>query len=232
MGFSRREFLGLAAGSAALGATGQLRAPVRMGEEAEAHPSCTLLDCGDACTIRESLAGYESALVACNIPYRRIYAPAAAAGQLMIVPATNLATRFQVEQLKTSLGRGSTVLLESGATFVDLREFDIHRRLIELAFGIKLGPARRLWETPQPLREAPYISYDWPAKVKVRDFSRLIPVRCQHGETIARFQEIPVALRRRVGDGTLVFLGSPLGPHLWAGDREAQAWLGAFCSFS
>jgi hypothetical protein len=36
---------------------------------------------------------------------------------------------------------------------------------------------------------------------------------------------VPVALMRRVGRGTLLFLGSPLGPALWADDAEARRLL-------
>jgi hypothetical protein len=36
-----------------------------------------------------------------------------------------------------------------------------------------------------------------------------------------------VGLARRIGRGRLVVLGSPLGPVLLGGDREAHEWLAA-----
>jgi len=47
------------------------------------------------------------------------------------------------------------------------------------------------------------------------------------GDNIAWAGELPVALKRRVGAGTLIYLGSPVGPALWAGDVEAKRWLHA-----
>jgi hypothetical protein len=232
MAFSRREFLGLAAGSAAFGVASRLRV-VPSGHGAFGPPpDCALIDCGAACTIRESVAGYESALKASGIPFCRVSVPPASAARTLIVPAAHLTEQSQLRQLKASLKRGSILLFESGATFLDQGEFDVHQRLIQSEFGISLGTARNLWGSANPSRQFPYISYNWPVHMKVRDFSRLIPVHCTHGEPIARFEGLPVAVKRNLGIGMLVFLGSPLGPHLLAGDREAQMWLKTICSQS
>jgi hypothetical protein len=59
----------------------------------------------------------------------------------------------------------------------------------------------------------------------MRDFSRVVPPGDQPGEIIAWAGDLPVALRRRVDAGTLIYLGSPLGPALWAGDVQARRWL-------
>ena len=47
----------------------------------------------------------------------------------------------------------------------------------------------------------------------------------QAGEVIAWVDGLPVALKRPGGRGNLIFLGSPLGPALWAGDAQARRWL-------
>jgi hypothetical protein len=112
------------------------------------------------------------------------------------------------------------VLLESGAAFGDFRS---HRDQLRDYFQVLLGPPTELW----PARGIPYVEYTWPVSTKVRDFSRVIPLAPQRGTVIARVDGIPVALARRVGPGTLVYLGSPLGPALWAGDAQARQWLGA-----
>jgi hypothetical protein len=75
----------------------------------------------------------------------------------------------------------------------------------------------------------PYIAYSWPASAQIRDFSRVVPLGRRSegaGEIIARVDGLPVALKRRLGRGDLIFLGSPLGPALWAGDAEARRWFG------
>src|SRR6266571_3700339 len=56
---------------------------------------------------------------------------------------------------------------------------------------------------------------------------RVVPRRRHEGEgeVIAWVDDLPVALKRPGGRGNLIFLGSPLGPALWAGDAEARRWL-------
>jgi hypothetical protein len=71
----------------------------------------------------------------------------------------------------------------------------------------------------------PYVEYFWPVRVKIREFA---PVRLEPApdeEIIATFREQPVGLRRKVGPGTLITLGSPLGPVFLTGDPDAQRWL-------
>ncbi|HEV2379487.1 MAG TPA: hypothetical protein VG206_06785 [Terriglobia bacterium] len=101
-----------------------------------------------------------------------------------------------------------------------------------------------------PAATLPYVHYDWPSTTIVRDFSRAIPlsyaamgfsreahrpVESAHEpyhRPIARINDVPVCCRLRLGDGQFVFLGSPLGPHLASGDREAQALLQSLLSRS
>jgi len=80
----------------------------------------------------------------------------------------------------------------------------------------------RLWP-----RQTPYVDYLWPYAAKLRDFSRVVPLAPPAGERIAWVDNLPVALKRRSGPGTLIFLGSPVGPALWAGDADATRWLSA-----
>jgi hypothetical protein len=76
---------------------------------------------------------------------------------------------------------------------------------------------------PSPL--APYVDFHWPLKVKVRDFSRAVPVSADAEHIVGWCGHWPIASKQTAGNGTLVFLGSPLGPALWAGDAEAHRWL-------
>jgi hypothetical protein len=117
------------------------------------------------------------------------------------------------------------VLLESGAAFGDYRE--LRDQLCEY-FRVLVQPPIELW----PAYGIPYVEYSWPVRARVRDFSRVTPLAPQPGSVIARVGDLPVALARRAGAGTLIFLGSPLGPALWTGDTEAKRWLGALLTSS
>ena len=127
-----------------------------------------------------------------------------------------------VEFLHDRLRRGATIILESGAGFLDERgeEFQRHRALLDQAFGIRIGRPASLW----PGHGVPYVEYSWPRAALIRDFSRVVPVASQSGEVIATANGLSVALERRWERGTLIFLGAPLGPALLFGDAEARQW--------
>jgi hypothetical protein len=79
-------------------------------------------------------------------------------------------------------------------------------------------------------RRTPYVELTWPIATTVRDFSKVVPVSGGRGDVIATADGIPVATRRQIGFGTLIFLGTPIGPALWAGDAEAKQWVLAVVS--
>jgi hypothetical protein len=86
-------------------------------------------------------------------------------------------------------------------------------------FGIRIQPPVDLWANGS----APYIDYRWPVRERVRDFSRVTPISAESGAIIGSAGDLPVAARR----GRFIFLGSPIGPALLAGDREAHSWFSA-----
>jgi hypothetical protein len=51
------------------------------------------------------------------------------------------------------------------------------------------------------------------------------PVSAKAGDIIGRVGVLPIALKMRTSGGMLIFLGSPLGPALRAGDPQARSWL-------
>jgi len=79
--------------------------------------------------------------------------------------------------------------------------------------------------TPEPY--FPYIEYSWPIKVKIREFAAVSLRPARGDRVIATYAGHPVALRRRAGRGTLLLLGSPLGPVFLSGDQDARRWLNA-----
>jgi len=132
-----------------------------------------------------------------------------------------------VRAIRSRLRTGATVLLESGAGFAADRDFRAHRAVLRDQLGVHIEAPVRLWSS-RGASGVPYVDYSWPASAKIRDFSRVVPLERQSegaGEIIAWVDDLPVALRRRYGRGDLIFLGSPLGPALWAGDAEARRWL-------
>jgi hypothetical protein len=73
----------------------------------------------------------------------------------------------------------------------------------------------------------PYVDYHWPVHAKIREFAPRKLTPSPDDEVIAAFRGQPVGLRRRVGNGTLVTLGSPLGPLFLSGDVDAARWFNA-----
>jgi hypothetical protein len=230
MAISRRGFLGWAAGLSTIGLASGPRWARVWTRNLKGFAGCTLVDPGSSCALRESVAGYESALASLNIDYKRASFQSFQPAGIVILPAVARVDKAKLAQLRGHLDGGSTVLFESGAAFLNPKEFDSHRRFITSAYGVCLHTPIRLWDSADSFKQSPYVDYRWPVVMKVRDFSRVIPVECKSGEAIAWFQSTPVAAKCRMGQGTLVFLGSPLGPHLLAGDREARNWFGATCS--
>jgi len=214
LGTSRRQFLG-----SVVGAAWSVARPTRPSWAMAAGTGCVVLDLQEQCSSRESVAGYQSALAGMRDLPRR------GAGGALIVPAALAIPLPAVGRIVSCLQLGGTVLLESGAGFAAESEFQAHRAALRDGLGVRIEAPVRLWP-----RTIPYIHYSWPYPADVRDFSRVVPLGRQPGEIIARVDGMPAALKRRYAGaggagGTLIFLGSPLGPALWAGDAEAKRWL-------
>lgn len=229
---SRRAFLGGAVGGSAAGIAGVACLSGLFTPTPEAQSGCLLLDPAPACPVQESATGFAEALSSSRISYRRTSLHAIASARTIIVPAAVAMEAKFPARLREHVENGAVVLYESAAAFLGREEFGFHKRVIRSVFGLSLHDPVRLWDSADSLKESPYVDYHWPVATKIRDFSRVVPVGPGDGETIAWFRNLPVAARRRIGKGTLVYLGSPLGPHLLSGDREASRWLRAFCSAS
>jgi len=216
MGMTRREFLsyGVAAGA--------MRAGVPLSPPLRASPTCCWIvsPVPGQCSLPESARGYRAAL-----PPRGAMAPAGEPCSLLIIPALLCFDRHLVVWIDRALQRGATVIVESGAAFAADSSFCDHRRALRQGLQLDVHAPVDLWA--ERSGRIPYIDYSWPHRTRVRDFSRVVPVGKQPGEVIAWQGDVPVALKRRVGKGTLIYLGSPLGPALWAGDAEARRWLHA-----
>lgn len=208
MDVTRREFL---FGAAATAATLSLRS---RGRRASLGGGCILLDLGEHCALRESLAGYQAALAGVE----------SVAGSVLIVPAAGAMAGAAARRIVRHVEQGGTLILESGATFAPPASaaFRDHRDALREVLGLDVEPPRALGREGT---RVPYVEFRWPSPTLVRDFSAIVPVDARDGEQIARVEDTTVALARRRGRGMLIFLGSPIGPALWAGDAEARRWL-------
>ena len=218
MRLSRREFLGYAAGAATLVLPRDARPPGKA-------PLTVLLDVRP--DLRESVLGYEATLAGFGTPFTRAEPRRVPRCATLICPAAVRLSPAALRAIATCLDDGAMVLLESGAMFAAGGELRAHRAVLRDALQIQVEPPVHLWRAAVRSRRIPYIDYTWPHPAKVRDFSRVLPLGREAGEIIASVDGLPVALKRRSRRGALIFLGSPLGPALWAGDDAARRWLRA-----
>jgi hypothetical protein len=242
MKLSRRNFLSAATGAAAtfwssIGLTAA-------GSWSERGPGCVVLDLNADCALRESLQGYQAALAGEHNHLAEASLNSQRRCRLAIVPGIGAMDPVIAGMLLDLLEAGTHVLLESGAGFLSPAELTAHQRMLQRYFDIVVHAPVDLWpgkSAHDPLiarpsgrhpskrldgRESvPYVDYVWPHETRVRDFSRVIPVSANAEDIIGAIGVTPVALKKCVANGTLIFLGSPLGPALRAHDSEAHAWL-------
>ena len=222
MDITRRDFVGYAAAAAALPLMG---GRARASSPREVTHDCVLLDLGVHGSLRESTLGYAAALANTNRCWTRVDAPLLPCRGVLIVPGMLSMPPSAVRAILSALDDETTVVLESGAGFASATEVRAHRALVRSAFQIDVDAPVDVWEARTSGRGIPYMQVDWPTPATIRDFSRVLPIFARDGDVIARVNSLSVGVKRAVGRGTLVFLGSPIGPALWAGDLEACRWL-------
>lgn len=241
MHISRRNFLqGVTASAGALWSS----RVTGLDHFAARELDCVVLDLKLHCVLPESLQGYQAALadehhylVADRLDSRWCCRMVIVPGLGMMDPAIGWAL--------LDLAQGGTrLVLESGAGFLSPAEAAAQRRVLARCFALEVAPPADLWsrkladdgpfasrngphrrKTIDGHQSTPYVHYVWPRETMVRDFTRVIPVSAKGGEVIGWAGSLAVASKRSVGKGTLIFLGSPLGPVLRASDPEARSWL-------
>lgn len=205
---------------------------------------CVVLDLKSHCALRESLQGYQAAFAD-----ERHYFPADRLAsrwrcRMVIVPGLGMIDPAIGRMLLDLVQGGTRLVLESGAGFLSAAETAAHQGMLLRCFGLDVEPPVDLWsgkladdglfasrtsphrrKTIDATQSVPYVRYVWPREIMVRDFTRVIPVSAKRGEAIGWAGSLAVGSKRPVGKGTLIFLGSPLGPALRASDPEARSWL-------
>ena len=245
MKISRRNFLGAATGvTVATLCSFRAMGSDTLASRSDRDLDCVLLDLDSKCVLPESLRGYQAALADEHNCIAEAEFDQLSRCRIAIVPGVGAIDPAIACTLSTLLQGGTNVLLESGAGFLPVSEFTAHQKMLNRYFGITIGSPVELWSAasaddaqvtyrrrqrsrtkPTSRESVPYVNYLWPQETNVRDFSRVIPVLERERNVIGKIGALPVALKRRVANGTLIFLGSPMGPALRTGDPEALSWL-------
>lgn len=186
----------------------------------------SILDLGSACTLPESVAGYRSALGA---RVRELELVPATPPAVLIVPAAAQLRPAAVRAIVDCLDSSGCVILETGLAFAPAGCCASHRTGLCDVLGIQAGAPVSLWSGPGATR-VPYVDFTWPHAAKLRDHSRVVPLEARRDRIIASVDGHAVGLKGTRRRGTLIVLGSPIGPALWAGDTEAHGWLDAVLS--
>jgi hypothetical protein len=239
MKITRRHFLGASTGAAALFSI-RAASPGKFGPASGGRRECVVLDLKSQCALSESFWGYWKVLGGAKFASTEGIPQSITCYENAIIPGIGRMDAASAEILADYLQAGGAVLLESGGGYLNPNEFRAHQQVLNCHFNVRVDQPVDFWahsstrgiQMDIPSRRkgpahgpAPYIDYIWPYQTKVRDFSRVVPLAAQGGDVIGFAGKLPVALRKRVGKGALIFLGSPLGPHLLAGDVEAGRWL-------
>jgi len=195
------------------------------------------------------LAGYESALSVAGVRFVKASASPLPHAKTILIPACVALPSETATEVVAALKGGSCIVLESGAGFATPKDFAAHQEWLRKSWSVEVEapvdlwkhsnsrPRTSKWEFPDDNRQsaidnrqfqspvAPYLDFHWPLKVKVRDFSRIVPVSTPAEQVVGWCGDWPIASKQTLGKGALVFLGSPVGPALRAGDAEANRWL-------
>lgn len=244
MNISRRHFVGTASRAAAVAFWSFPSRGFEPGDSRSKRAMhCSLLDLESHCVLPESFQGYQLALGSEHHYLTETGLDSRDSHQLFIVPAAGTMNPATIRALSDLLCTGTSILWESGAAFLNPADFAGHRAMLHEHFAITIGRPTEFWSSNEPKlsladrargsrnrkqtghESVPYVTYNWPLETRVRDFNRAIPVSPEDGHVIANLGNLPVALSKRIGKGTFIFLGSPVGPAIRAGDSEARSWL-------
>lgn len=136
---------------------------------------------------------------------------------VIVLPGAKQVSAQQARALREDVSNGSLLIWESGLAFANPIEIEEQKQVLAETFGIQLG---------SPIAESvgshPYVSFTGARDCLVRPFGLVFSIRSTQSEYIAHWHGIPVAMRKQIGKGNLVYLGAMLGPSLLASDREAH----------
>jgi hypothetical protein len=164
---------------------------------------------------QDSQTGYARLLEAENIDYFPDIS--FARPDIIIATAAQTLSREYAYQLARLVHEGCHLIYESGLGYAGSQQRSDQSELLNTMLGI------RALTSPVLASSELYVTYQWPHKTLLRSYGSVTPVLCHQLEVIMHHGGTAVGLFRRVGQGILIFLGSPLGLGLYAEEREARA---------
>jgi hypothetical protein len=170
--------------------------------------------------------GFRDALKALAVPFTETDRLSEAGASGFIIPACGLLRPNEVRAVQAILAGGATVLIELGPRLSEPRSFE---RSLAISRACGLRPLPRMLNLAGEANAAGahYIDFCWPISTKVRHQSFAVAFARASDRIVARARDQALAVVQRARAGRLIVLGSPLGPALYSGDREAHEWLRA-----
>lgn len=136
-------------------------------------------------------------------------------GRAVIVPSASALEGTALSSLVREAQLGATVLIDLADGFTSRSHTSRVRMNFEHDLGIEIAD-------PVAYRSADYIAYEWPLRVLVRHFTRGSYITPGRNMPVARLGTHSVAVRKEIGRGSVVIIGSNLGSLLLAGDEQAH----------
>lgn len=208
----RREFIECALGMAVFPtftSTRPRNVPSMLTSTLEGNALSTLLPAaGDDLAGKESERGFAQALA------RLSPMPPSLLGPVVVPSASALKDRGFLSVLGAAR-LGSTVLIDLADGFACFSDRVLTRTRLRRHLGITVAH-------PAVCTTYDYISYRWPMAALVRHFSRVSYIDAGADQPIAYLGPNSVAVRKRVGRGSILIFGSALGSLLLAGDEQAH----------
>jgi hypothetical protein len=157
---------------------------------------------------KESERGYGQAL-------GRLLPTQPSFGRTIIVPSASSLRGIALSSLAREAQLGATVLIDLADGFAPRSDTARTRASFEQHLGIQIAD-------PVTSATGDYIVYRWPLPVLVRHFTRVSYIEPGRNMPIATLGARSIAVRKESGLGSVLIIGSPLGPPLLAGDEQAH----------
>jgi beta-galactosidase len=158
--------------------------------------------------------------------------------RVIIAPWHLIGKKETIDALRSFVENGGTLLIETGFGMFDERMFfnpAIPPYGLADAFGYREGDnfymerndPSDLSKLPEmPASERVYVDghlqFSEPIPVKVRAHTYLTPITVTSATVIAKYEDIPVAAMKKVGQGQVYYFGTNLGASIQAGSEEGM----------
>ena len=197
---------------------------------------------GNETTSTSSFTGYYRALWDLDL-WVDFIEPAAVAGnacRVLIVPWHPIGKPQTGKALRAYAESGGTLILESPYGLFDERFYYnpvIPQGLTEV-FGyrekqnilVRSEEATAAVSASDRIHYQPLMEFSDPITVKVKAHTLLTPLEVTSATSIATCDGMPVAVRKKVGKGQVIYIGTNLGASIAAGDEGAMELLRAIVS--